>query len=338
LRIPPSAKEEHERATRGGLRVDFVGFALVALGLGSLQVVLDKGQEDDWFASGFILTFAFLAAFGIVGAIIWELFVTREPIVDLPLFRDRNFLFTNLMMFATMFILLSTTQMLPQFVQQLLPYDATRAGLILMPGGFAIMLMMPIAGFLVRKVQPKHLIAAAFLGTSLGLYHLTGFETNMSFKAIATARVLQVLCLAFLFVPIQTLAYSDLPKGKSNNASALINLMRNLGGSVGVSIGTTLLVRRSQIHQDRLVAHLTSTALQFQAQLASLTERFAAHGAGPVQAGHRALSTVMRQVQTQAAMLSYLDIFVVLMLGCLIAAAFSTLLKTADLSNTQAAA
>jgi MFS transporter, DHA2 family, multidrug resistance protein len=333
----PSAKKEHEQATRGGFRMDVVGFSLIAIGLGSLQVVLDKGQEDDWFASGFILAFAILSAAGILGAIFWELFIAREPIVDLPLFRDRNFLFTNLMMFSTMFILLSTTQMLPQFVQQLLPYDATKAGLILMPGGFMIMLLMPVAGFLVRKIQPKYLIAAGFIGTGFGIYHLSGFETQMSFKAIALARVLQVAGLAFLFVPIQTLAYTDLPEGKSNNASALINLMRNLGGSVGVSLGITLLVRRSQIHQDRLVSHLTPTSGQFNAQLARLTHRFVAQGTGPVDSSHKALATILHQVQAQAAMLSYLDIFVILMLGCLVAAAFSTLLKTADLSKAQAA-
>jgi DHA2 family multidrug resistance protein len=334
----PAAKKEQEEATRGGIKVDYVGFALVALGLGSLQIVLDKGQEDDWFASPFILVFAILSVFGILGTIIYELFFARKPIVDLPLFRDRNFLFTNLMMFSTMFVLLTTTQLLPQFVQQLLPYDATSAGLILMPGGFAIMLLMPVAGFLVRKVQPKHLILFGLILTSLGLYHLAGLDLGASFKAIAIARIFQVLGLAFLFVPIQTLAYVDLPEGKSNNASALINLMRNLGGSIGVSLGTTLLVRRTQLHQDRVVSHLTATAGVFQTHLNSLTHRFAAHGAGPVDSHRRALATVMRQVQAQAAMLSYLDVFILLMLFCLFAAAFSVLLKNMDLTKAQAAA
>ena len=333
----PGAKREHEAATRGGVRIDYIGFLLVAIGLGSLQVVLDKGQEEDWFASGFILGFGVLAVLGLIGACIWELLIASEPMVDLPLFRNRNFLFTNIMMFSTMFILLSTTQVLPQFVQQLFPYDATKAGLILMPGGFAIMLLMPAAGLLVRKIQAKYLIAAAFLVTSFGLYHLSGFNTAISFKTIALARILQVAGVAFLFVPIQTLVYSDLPQGKSNNASALINLMRNLGGSVGVSLGTTLLVRRSQIHQQTLVSHLTATAPGFQQELARLTHRFVAHGTDRVEAGRQALATVMHQVQTQAAMMSYLDIFVILMLGCLVAAALSVFLKTADLRNAQPA-
>lgn len=329
----PGAKKEREEATRGGIKVDYIGFALIAIGLGSLQIVLDKGQEDDWFGSNFILIFTILAAIGILGTIIWELFMAKDPVVELSLFRDRSFLFTNLMMFATLFILLSTTQLLPQFVQQLFSYDATKAGLILMAGGFTVMALMPVAGFLVRKIQPKYLIAFGFIITAFALYHLAGFNTQVSFKQISLARCYQALGVAFLFVPIQSLAYANLPPGKSNQASALINLMRNLGGSVGISVGTTLLVRRAQMHQDRLVSHLTPTSLQFQQQLHAITQRFIAHGADSVEAGKRALAAIMRQVQTQAAMLSYLDIFVVLLIGCIIAAALTSFLREMDLSK-----
>jgi len=333
-----ASKKEHEHATRKGARVDYPGMAFVAIGLGSLQIVLDKGQEDDWFGSTFILVFTILAAVGIIGLIIWELWFAREPIVDLPLFRDRGFLFSNVMMFATLFVLLATTQMLPQFVQQLLSYNATKAGLILMPGGLLIMALMPVAGFLVRKTQPKYLICAGFMITGLAMYHLAGINTEISFKAIAQARMFQAAGLAFLFVPIQTLAYSDLPKGKSNNASALINLMRNLGGSVGISVGTTLLARRSQIHQDRLVSHLTTTSVAFQNALHHLVQRFTSHGVAPNDAMKRALAVIYRQVQTQSAMLAYLDTFIVLVIACLIAAAASSLLKDIDLKKAKAAA
>jgi DHA2 family multidrug resistance protein len=331
-----NAKKEHEKATRGGVKVDYVGFAFVALGLGCLQVVLDKGQEDDWFGSGFITTFAILSAIGIFGAIFWELFVSKNPIVDLPLLRNRSFLFTNFMMFATLFILQSTTQMLPQFVQQILPYDATHAGLTLMPGGFVIMAFMPLVGFLVRKVQPKYLIAFGFLILAAAMENLAGFESAVSFKAIALARVFQAAGFAFLFVPIQTLAYSNLPQEKSNNASALINLMRNLGGSVGISVATTLLARRSQIHQDRLVSHLTPTALQFQSHLHQLILRFESFGVDSVTAMKRATAVVAHEMQTQAAMLAYLDIFMVLMFGSLLAAALTLFLKKMDLSKASA--
>ncbi len=331
----PGARKQHEAATRDGIKVDYAGFALVAIGLGSLQVVLDKGQQNDWFASNLILTFTILAGAGIVGTIVWELWVVRQPIVDVPLFRDRSFLFTCIMMFATMFVLLSTTQLLPQFVQQLLGYDATEAGLILMPGGFAVMVLMPLAGYLVRKVQPKYLITFGFIISTFAMYHLTSFDTEVSFDTIMLARVYQAVALPFLFVPIQTLAYSDLPEGKSNNASALINVMRNLGGSVGISFGATFLVRRSQLHQQRLVSHLTSTAPLFQQRLHHLVEKFAAQGAGPIQAAKRATAAIMGQVRSQAAMLSYLDIFVVLTLCCLLAASLTVLLKNIRLGKVE---
>jgi DHA2 family multidrug resistance protein len=333
----PGAKEEHEKATKGGIKVDYVGFAFVALGLGCLQVVLDKGQEDDWFGSTFITTFAILSFVGIVGGIFWEMLVSDHPIVDLPLFRDRGFLFTNIMMFSTLFLLQSTTQLLPQFVQQVLPYDATKAGLVLMPGGFMIMALMPLVGFLVRKVQPKYLIAFGFFLTGLALYHLADFVPDISFKAVALSRVFQAAGLGFLFVPINTLAYSNLPKGKSNNASALINLMRNLGGSVGISAGTTLLARRSQTHQERLVAHVTPTSIQFHGELQKLTSRWVAHGADSVTAGKRALAMLYQTVQIQTAVLSYLDIFIVLMFFSFGACGLCFFLKRIELGKAGSA-
>lgn len=332
----PSAKKEHEEATRGGIKVDYIGFALVALGLGCLQVVLDKGQEDDWFGSTFITTFAILSAVGIVAGIVWELFGTRNPIVDLPLFRDRSFLVANLMMFANLFVLMSTTQLLPQFVQQILPYNATKAGLTLMPGGFVMMALMPVVGILVRKLQPKNLVLFGFIISALALDHLCSLEPDVSFKKIAIARMFQGCGFAFLFVPIQTLAYSNLPEGKSNKASALINLMRNLGGSVGISVGTTLLARRSQVHQSYLINHTTAVAPAFQRAWNSLSDQLFTYGADSVDAKQNALAMLYRETQRQAAMLAYLDVFVVLMVGALIAAGLTVFLKTMDLSKASA--
>jgi len=292
-----------------------------------LQIVLDKGQEDDWFSSPFITGCALLSGIGIAGAIIWQLGVSEAPIVDLPLMGDRSFLFTNFMMFSTLFILMSTTQILPQFVQQILPYDATHAGLTLMPGGLVIMALMPLVGFLVRKIQPKYLIAFGFLVMALALNDFGNFYGAISFQTIALARVFQGFGFAFLFVPIQTLALSDVPAGKSNNASALINLMRNLGGSVGISVATTCLARRSQVHQDRLAAHLTPTAIRYQAHVHSLAQRFSAHGADTFTAAGRALATMGAEMQTQAALLAYLDIFALLMFGSLFACLLTCFLK-----------
>jgi DHA2 family multidrug resistance protein len=331
-----NAKKEQAKTTRGGVKVDYVGFAFVALGLGCLQVVLDKGQQDDWFGSAFITTFAVLSVIGILGAIFWELCVSKNPIVDLPLFRDRSFLFTNVMMFSTLFILQSTTVLLPQFVQQILPYDATHAGLILMPGGFLLMAMMPVIGFLVKKIQPKYLIATGFLVMSAAMFHLSGFVPDMSFKSLALARMFQGLGFAFLFVPINTLAYANLPEGKSNNASALINLFRNLGGSVGISVATTLLARHAQTHQDRLVTHLTATAYSFQSRLGEIAQRFQMFGADSATASKRALASMANVLHRQSEVFAYLDTFIVLMCFCFAAALLTFFLKKIDLKNASA--
>jgi len=329
----PSAKKEHEEATRGGVKVDYIGFALVALGLGCLQVVLDKGQEDDWFGSNLITIFAIASGIGIAGAIVWELFGTRNPIVDVPMFRDRSFLFSNVMMFATLFLVQSTTQLLPQFVQQVLPYNATKAGLILMPGGFVMMALMPAVGILVRKAQPKNLILFGFIISALALDSLCSLTPYASFKEIAVSRMFQGLGFAFLFVPIQTLAYSNLPEGKSNKASALINLMRNLGGSVGISVGTTLLARRSQVHQGYLAYHTNPVAPAFQRAWHNLDNQLFTYGADSVDSKRQALAMLYRETQRQASTLAYLDIFAVLMAGALLAAAMTGFLKKMDLSK-----
>jgi DHA2 family multidrug resistance protein len=334
----PAAIKEHQRAVKGGVRVDYIGFILVAIGLGCLQVVLDKGQEDDWFGSNFITLFTMLSLFGILGAIFWEGFISKNPIVDLSLFKNVGFFFVCVMMFAVLFVLQSTTQLLPQFVQQISHYNATKAGLVLMPGGFAIMALMPVAGILVRKIQPKYLISFGFILTGLAMAHLTGFNTLVSFNAVAIARVYQGIGLAFLFVPINTLAYNGLPKSKSNSASAMINLMRNLGGSVGISVATAMLTRRSQVHQAYLTRWLTPTDRYFQHAISSAGKLFAAHGAGPIASRQQGLATFMGALQDQTGILAYIDIFQFLIIACAVACFCSFFLKRITPGKASAAA
>lgn len=321
-----SAKKEHEQTWRNGLKVDYLGFGLLALGLGCLQVVLDKGQEDDWFGSRFITIMAALAAFGIIGTIVWE-FITRDPIVDLALFKDFGFFFTCIVMFAVFFILLATTELLPQMVQQLFRYDATKAGLILMPGGLFIMVLMPLVGFLVNKVQPKWLIAFGLLIEAGSMFYLTRLDTMVSFKTIAIARVFQAGGLAFLFVPINTIAYIGLPPGKSNNASALINAMRNLGGSVGISFVTTMLDRRGQFHQNRLVGDIEPFKAAYRQAIHHASAHFTQFGASPVIAGKQAFTAITQTLLQQAQMLSYIDVFKMLAIGSLAGIALTLFLK-----------
>jgi DHA2 family multidrug resistance protein len=314
LQESAEAKEEQRRATKGGIKVDYVGFALVAIGLGSLQIVLDKGQEDDWLSSHFILIFSILAVVGIAGCIFWE-FHTKNPIVDLPMLKDFNFGFINLVMFAVGFILFGTTQLLPQYTQSLLGYSATDAGLVISPGGVAVMILMPLVGYLVSHYQPKWLIAFGMLIEGCAMLYMTNFDTQTSFITLATARVFQAAGLAFLFVPVNTAAYAGLPPGKSGNASALINLARNLGGSFGVSLANTMLTRRSQFHQDRLVGSFSHSNPIFRRALSGATQTLIHNGATPGDAPHAAMDLLYRSLQSQATMLSYLDVFKVMSIG-----------------------
>jgi DHA2 family multidrug resistance protein len=308
LTEPPAEKHQRERLWRRGVHVDYVGFGLVALGLGTLQVLLDKGEQDDWFGSNFIVTMAIISGVALVMLVIWEL-SRDEPIVDLPLMKRSSFLASNVMMFAVGFILFSTTQLLPQLVQEILGYTATLAGLVITPGGFAVMLMMPVVGFLLRTVQPRTLIAFGFIVEAVAMYGMTGFNAQEDFSHVAWARILQAAGIAFLFVPISTVAYVGLPRGKNNDASALINLSRNIGGSFGISLAQTMLARRSQFHQSILVSHLTP----YDSAYLDALDRFGGSIGDP-----SANAIISRLVDQQARMLSYLDIFHVLFIVSLL--------------------
>jgi DHA2 family multidrug resistance protein len=322
-----NAKLEHEQVWRGGLKVDYMGFGLIAIGLGCLQIVLDKGQEEDWFGSTFVCIMATVAAIGVIGGIFWELFATDHPIVDLPLFKNPSFLFTNIVMFATFFVLLGTTQLLPQLAQDLLGYDATKAGLLLMPGGFTIMFLMPFVGRLVNVIQPKWMMAFGLFMVGVSMEYLTGFDLEASFRKIAIARMIQAGSIAFLFIPINTIAYAGLPPGKSNNASALINLMRNLGGSVGVSVAQTMLDRRGQLHTSRLVENVTVYNPMFRTAIRKLGGTMLDLTANPAYNPTPALGRLYANVLRQSQMLAYLDVFKVMAIGAFIMVPLTFLLK-----------
>jgi DHA2 family multidrug resistance protein len=266
LVTPPAEERRRREVLRRGLRIDYIGFGLVALGLGCLQIVLDKGQRDDWFASTFIIVFTVISAVALLALLVWEL-THEEPIVDLPLLKDKNFFAANVVMFVVGFILYTTTQLLPQLVQSLLGYTAMIAGLVITPGGFALMALMPLVGFLLGKLQPRTLMACGLLIEAFSLYHMSQLSLQMAYSDVMWARLIQASGIAFLFVPITTVAYVGLPPGKNNNASALINLMRNLGGSFGISLAQTWLARRTQFHQALLVSHITPYNPQYQRTL-----------------------------------------------------------------------
>src|ERR1700723_1230680 len=209
--------------------IDYIGLSFVALGLGAMQVVLDKGQRDDWFESHFIVVLSLIAAASLIFVVFWE-WKQKDPIIDLHLFRERTFGISNLLMFMLGFALLGSTLLLPLFMQTLLGYTAERSGLALMPGGFTIMIAMPIVGFLLSRYSPRYLMMFGLCMLSFSLFHMTSFDLGVDFRTVTIARVYQALGLAFLFVPINTAAYSGLPRDKNNAAPGLINLARNIRG------------------------------------------------------------------------------------------------------------
>jgi MFS transporter, DHA2 family, multidrug resistance protein len=301
---PPYMKQKKNRT----FRVDFVGLGLLALGLGALQVVLDKGQRDDWFGSHFIVIMTAICVVALIAVGFWE-WHHENPIIDLHLFKDRSFAVGNMMMFMVGFALLSSTVLIPQFVQDLLGYTAERAGLALMPGGLAIIMCMPLVGYLLGHTDARKLLFFGFTVLALALFHMTGFDTAIDFRSVATARVFQAMGLAFLFVPINTVSYAFLPPGKNNAASGLINLARNVGGSVGISLVITMLARRTQVHQSNLTHNLTAGSGQYQAMINGATRVLEAHGSSATEAARQAQGLVASTLNQQATMLAYIDNF-----------------------------
>lgn len=298
---------ESERAKMKRNPIDYWGLGLIAVGIGCLQFVLDKGQEDDWFASRRI-TVMFTAA---IVTLIW--FVANElkhdnPIVDLKLLKLRNFATSVFMMFVLGMVLFGTTVLIPQFLQVQMGYTAEQAGKALSGGALVLMFMMPIVGRLVSRVDPRYLIALGFLATSIALFHMTVLYAGIDFKTAAMMRVYQTFGLAFVFIPISTLSYIGVPPNKSNQVSGITNLSRNLGGSIGISMLSTFLLRLSQKHQTYLSAHTSAMDPAFTQRIQGLTANLAAQGIPINRATEQAYAIVGRTVGSQAATLAYIDI------------------------------
>ena len=324
--VPDMTKAEREQRDhkRRGFRVDYIGIGLIALGLGTLQIVLDKGQREDWFNSTWICWASVIAVIGIIAAIIWE-WKAKHPIVDLHLFKERNFAIASAILFMIGLVLFSSTVLLPLMLQSLFGYTALDAGLVLSPGAVMIMVAMPIVGFLLTRLEPRWLIVFSLVVCSFGLYLMSGFTTQTDFHTFVLYRCIQAGAIGFLFVPVNTAMYAYIPPGKNNNASALVNLARNIGGSVGISLVTTFLDRRTQLHQSRLTSQMTNANLVLRRVGGNLTHYFTLHGgASPTQQSHSLIYNMMRQ---QAGMLAYVDCYFVLSIGFLLLIPFVFMLK-----------
>jgi MFS transporter, DHA2 family, multidrug resistance protein len=304
-----------KRLEAGGLRIDYVGVALLILGVGALQIMLDKGQEQDWFASQFILMLAVLATVGLVSLVVWEWF-HADPIVDVHLYRNLNFLSANAMMFVAGIMMFSSLVMMPQFLQLLMGYSSETAGLVLSSGGFLLLVMMPVVGVLTTKVQARYLVATGWLVTCLAMhYSAQHLDLSIGFWDASVVRVVQVAGLPLLFVPIMLVSYVGLPAEKSNDVAGLVSFMRNIGSSIGTSMVTTLLARGAQFHQVQLVAHTSPGDPAFTAMVSGLTARLIAAGAEASQAAQQAHDLVYQMVIAQATTLAYVDTFRILAIG-----------------------
>jgi DHA2 family multidrug resistance protein len=313
---PELLVKERQQRLAGGVTIDWIGFLLVATALGSLEVVLDKGQREDWFSSNFIVFFTALSLVSLVLFVPWEL-SCEQPIVDIRLFGHRRFTTACTMMMAVGALMFSTTQLIPQLLQTTFGYTATLSGLALMPGGLIMLAAMPIAGALGSRLPPRFMLTAGMLVVAAAMWHSASISPTADFSFFACARAFQTLAMPFLFVPITAAAYTGLPPGKTDEASSLINVARNLGGSIGISVTTTLLARDTQVHQNFLVANLVPSSPQYQQTVRSATEMLLHQGMPPVQAQSGAIGLIGRMVGQQATMLAYMDVFVMLAITAL---------------------
>ena len=318
------------RVKAAGVKLDYVGIGLLTVGIGSLQILLDKGQEDDWFGSHFITTLIVLAAVCLISLVIWEWF-HKTPIIDIHMFKNFNFASSSLMMFMLGIMLFSSLVLMPQFLQILLGYTAQIAGLALSAGGLVLLMEMPVMGQLTTKVQARRLIAFGWLALSIAMYYSTQrIDLQLSFSAATWLRIAQVIGLGFLFVPITLVAYIGIAPEKNNSVAGIINFMRNMGSSVGTSLVTTLVVRRSQLHQLRLVEKARIDNPNFINLSNGLTRAFTTFGFERRDATARAYASIYQSLQAQATTLSYIDTFMVLSVMSAIMFFLSFLLEKND--------
>lgn len=321
---PPIMIAERAERWRRGITVDYIGFLLVVVGLGCLTVMLDKGQDEDWFASGFIVSFATLSALSL-GALVWWELRHSNPIVRLRLLANPNFAAVILLIFLVGLILFGSTQIIPQMFQEIYGYSAFDAGLCLTLGGLGILAVTPIAGRLAGKVEPRLMIIPAFLALAAGLWHFTTLTTAATFGDLAMARLLQTMALPLVFVTINTIAYVGLEPGQTNDASALLNVFRNIGGSVGISASQTLLADNTQYYQARLTEGLNLLNPTFTGLASRIDQASGVAGAG--------LSTIAAQVQQQARFLAYVSVYSTIALFMLCCIPFLFLLRGAQGTN-----
>jgi DHA2 family multidrug resistance protein len=293
------------------MKIDYWGLAFLAVGLGCLQIVLDKGQIEDWFSSGFITWFTLISAASLIFFVIRELYA-EHPIVNLRAFKNVTFSSGNALMFFAFFNLFGSIVLLPIYLQTLMGYTATLAGMVLGPGGIATLIAMPIAGRLVTKVNPKGLLAFGIIVSAWSTYLMSQFSLSADFNVIIWPRIVLGVGMGFLFIPLTTLTMSEIKKEEMANATAIYNLLRNLGGSFGVAFVTTMLARRGQLHEVRLIEHLTPYDINYQVATQKAAAMLQYRGFDPTMADQGGLGVIYRGLLKQASMMAFNDAFFLL--------------------------
>ena len=300
--------EHFEKPAKGSYSVDYFGFSLIALGIGAVQIVLDKGQQDDWFGSNFIL-FLSIMSVTMIGFACWWLLQQKNPLVELRLFKIATFRMSCILIFFMGFVLYGSSILLPLLVQSYFGYDATLSGLILSPGALAIIVMMPLTTRMIKHFQPKYLISLGFFICGLGIFYTRHFSPGTNMLTFISMRILTVMGLPFLFIPISTMAFGEVPKELNNKASALYSLCRNLGGSFGIALIATYLSRHQQIWQTYLSATLSPYSVATQQALANKAAALTAAGISPAAAVAQAKGEMYSQLLQQSGFMAYVDSF-----------------------------
>jgi DHA2 family multidrug resistance protein len=299
---PPHAKAQ------GFGYIDKIGLVLVAIGLGALQIFLDKGDQEDWFESQFIIFFFTLSLTTLCSAI-WWLTRQKEPFLALELFKDKSFSVACLMIFLLGFMLYSSSIALPFLVQTQFGYDAQLAGLVLSPGSVGVIILMPIIGKLITKMPLKYLIIIGLSLLSFGMFFCSILSPQTDFKTFVLMRTLQVLGLPFLFVPVSTLAYSNIPKEMNNKASALFAFFRNIGGSIGISLITTYVSHTSKRHGAYIEENINASNPIYNDYLMETKNRLLASGVNPADTDEMALGLLHQELLHQSSIYAYIDVF-----------------------------
>jgi MFS transporter, DHA2 family, multidrug resistance protein len=306
---PPEFTQERREAWRGGqLRIDHIGIVLIAIGFACLEVVLDRGERDDWLGSHFITTFLAIAVVAIAAAIWWE-WHHHDPVIELTLLRERNFALSCTYYFLFAFGLFGSTVLIPEILQTLFGYTATDAGLVLGPGAAVVTLLAPFVVRIIPRIGAKRLLAASFTIAALSMFYYSGFTIQTDYFHFALARCFQGFGYAFMIVPVTQLAYSYLPRNKNNKGSSLTQLCRNWGGSFGIAFVTTMLERRSQYHQSVLISHLTAADGTVQQFVNSTSRYLLTRGSSGPDAIHQSYGLVSSLMTQQATMLAAMACF-----------------------------